>query len=109
MSDGIKQAKGLQWLRKGIPEPTGTVTVDFNATPARVRLSNRESGQGRLHDWLGGDRVYRIAEEVVGLGSYGRTLAVLTSGQLSTDRDLVEDYEDDEEKLVKSWTPRFRR
>ena len=56
-----------------------------------------------------GDRVYRIEEEVIGLGSYGRTLTVLTCGQLSTDWDLVEDDEDDEEKLVKSWTPRFRR
>jgi hypothetical protein len=109
MSDGIKQAKGLQWSRKGTPMLTGTGTADFNARPAHVRLSNRESGLGRLHDWLGGDRVYRIEEEVIGLGSYGRTLTVPTCGQLSTDRDLVEDDEDDEEKLVKSWTPRFRR
>ena len=47
------------------PVPTGTVTGDFDARPAHVRLSNRESGQGRLHDRLGGDRVSRIEERPV--------------------------------------------
>jgi hypothetical protein len=109
MSNGIKQAKGLQWLRKGTPVPAGTTTADFNARPANVRLGKRDGGQGRLNDWLGGDRVYQIEEEVIGLGSYGRTLTVLTCAELSMNKDLVEDDEDDEEKLVESWTPRFRR
>jgi hypothetical protein len=55
-----------------------------------------------------GDKVYRVTEEVVGLGSYGRTLTVLTCKTLSMRIEAVEE-DDDEETLVESWTPRFRR
>jgi hypothetical protein len=68
----------------------------------------REAGEGRLNDWLGGDRPYRVTEEVVGLGQYGRTLTILACKNLSL-RAEAEDPEDDEDALIESWTPRFRR
>lgn len=108
MSDGLKQAKGLSWVRKGTPVPTGTVTASFNARPDNVRTGQRDSGDGRLNDWMDGERVYAITEEVVGLGHYGRTLTVLTCKALTTRVEEAED-EDDDEALVESWTPRFRR
>jgi hypothetical protein len=45
-----------------------------------------------------------LNEEVVGLGGYGRTLTVL-SAQDAVD---VEELQEDEE-LIESWKPRFRR
>jgi hypothetical protein len=108
MSDGLKQAKGVSWLRKGTPVPAGTATASFNAKPENVRTGQRDAGDGRLNDWMGGERVYRITEEVVGLGQYGRTLTTLTCNNLSL-RAEAEEAEDDEEALIESWTPRFRK
>lgn len=108
MSDGLKQAKGLSWVRKGTPVPAGTVTASFNSKPENVRAGKRDAGEGRLNDWMDGERIYRVTEEVVGLGQYGRTLTVLTCKGLSLRTD--EDESDaDEDALIESWTPRFRR
>jgi hypothetical protein len=60
-----------------------------------------------LNDWMGGERTYRAREEVVGLGQYGRTLTVLTCAGLSAEKES--EYDDEESKLIESWTPRFRR
>jgi predicted transcriptional regulator len=108
MSDGLKQAKGLTWLRKGTPIPSGTITAAFNARAENVRAGQRDAGDGRLNDWMGGDHIYKVTEEVVGLGQYGRTLTALTCKTLTTRIESVED-DDDEEALIESWTPRFRR
>jgi glycerol-3-phosphate dehydrogenase len=45
-----------------------------------------------------------LREEVVGLGNWGRTLTVLTADDLP---DL--DVEREDEEIVESWKPRFRR
>lgn len=108
MSDGLKQAKGLTFLRKGIGVPPGTVTAQFNASPDNIRTGQRDEGERRLSDWMGGERSYRITEEVVGLGQYGRTLTILTCKALSL-RSETDTDEDDEEALIESWTPRFRK
>lgn len=107
MSDGLKQAKGLRWLKKGMAVPARSVTASFNARPENIRTGERDAGDGRLNDWMDGDRVYRVTEEVIGLGHYGRTLTILTCGSLSLRGD-AEDCDDDEEALIDSWTPRFR-
>ena len=108
MSDGLKQAKGMAWVRKGTPVPPGTVTANFNAKPENVRTGQRDSGDGRLNDWMDGERVYQVTEEAVGLGQYGRTLTVLTCKNLSMRVEEAEDDED-EDTLIDSWTPKFRR
>ena len=58
----------------------------------------------RWYEWFGGEKTIVLEEEIVGLGSYGYTLTVLSSDLLADDPDEVED---EEEKLVASWTPRF--
>lgn len=108
MSDGLKQAKGLTWVRKGTPVPAGSITARFNAEPSNVTSGRREAGDGRLNDWVGGDRPYRVTEEVLGLGQYGRTLTILTCKNLSL-RAEADEPEDDEDALIDSWTPKFRR
>ena len=108
MSDALKQVKGLRWLRKGTPVPRRTITAEFNAKPENVRTGGRAAGDGNLDEWMDGERNHRIVEEVVGLGQYGRTLSVLTCRGLGEHAELIED-EDDEEAMIESWTPRFRR
>jgi hypothetical protein len=47
-----------------------------------------------------------LSEEIVGLGSYGKTLTVLSSEKLGGDDGHGDD---DDDRLAESWTPRFRR
>jgi Zn-dependent peptidase ImmA (M78 family) len=108
MSEGLKEAKGLKWMRKGTPVPGGTVTESFNARAENVRTGQKDSGDGNLRDWMDTERGYSITEEVIGLGQYGRTLTVLTCTSLTARVEEAED-EDDEEKMIESWTPRFRK
>jgi hypothetical protein len=107
MSEGLKEAKGISWIRKGTLVPGGTATAAFNALPENVRTGERDGGEGRLNDWMGGERTYRVQEEVVGLGQYGRTLTVLTCHGLSAEKES--EYDDEEQELIESWTPKFRR
>jgi Zn-dependent peptidase ImmA (M78 family) len=107
MSEGLKHAKGLSWLRKGTAVPTGTVTESFNARPENIRQGQKATGDGDLRNWMDGERRYNITEEVVGLGQYGRTLTVLACKNL-TSRVEVDANDDAEEELIESWTPRFR-
>lgn len=107
MSDGLKGAQGISWIRKGTPVPDGTLTAAFNARTENIRRGSRDAGDGRLNDWMGGEQDYRVREEVVGLGQYGRTLTVLSCSALTSEGGY-DDEQDDEEKLVESWTPRFR-
>lgn len=109
MSDGLKQAKGLNFLRKGTPVPANTATSEFNADKDNVRVGQRHSGEGSLRDWMDGDRAYRVIEEVVGLGQYGRTLTVLTCPSLTLRPEADTDDEDEERDLIESWTPRFKK
>jgi Zn-dependent peptidase ImmA (M78 family) len=106
MSEGLKQAKGITWLRKGAPVPTATLTSRFIQQPENVRVGARDTAVCHLNDWMDGDRVYRVVEEVVGLGQYGRTLTVLTCASLSEEPD--EEGQEDEDVLDR-WTPKFRR
>ena len=105
MSDALKDVEGINWIRKGEGLSRGTATLAFNQNPEHIRRSDRDEGVSDLQDWFGGDRSLSVAEQVIGLGSYGKTLTVLTA--LDIDRQ-IEDLEDEEE-LVDSWTPRFRR
>jgi Zn-dependent peptidase ImmA (M78 family) len=108
ISDGLKEAKGLSWVRKGTPVPPGTATAAFNVRTENIRTGQRDAGEGRLNDWMDGERVYRVTEEVVGLGQYGRTLTVLTCRAL-TMRVEADDEDEDEDALIDSWTARFGR
>ena len=60
-------------------------------------------------DWLGGTRSVKLAEEVVGLGHYGKTLTVLSSRSLALADEGYEDEEREEADLIEGYTPRFRR
>ncbi|HBN22564.1 MAG TPA: hypothetical protein DD412_04940 [Holosporales bacterium] len=104
MSDTLKEFRGLDWLRKGAPVPGYTFTHNFNKKASNVSDGVRKDGDTNLQHWFGGDHEIEMLEEIIGLGSYGKTLTVLSTSDLPTIEDL-----DEEEALMESWTPRFKR
>ncbi|MGH9160060.1 MAG: ImmA/IrrE family metallo-endopeptidase [Vicinamibacteraceae bacterium] len=104
MSDALQELAGNNRISKNDLLPPGTVTAEFNKDPDRVRRAERTAGTSDLQDWIGGPYGVELAEEVVGLGGYGKTLTVLMATS-AVDPDELQDDED----LIESWRPRFRR
>jgi hypothetical protein len=107
MSDAMKTLPKLAWLRKGTKLPSGTGTARLAGDPAKVRAGERVRDEADVRDWLGGTTSHGISEESIGLGGYGKVLTVLSSRTIGREEDDL-DEEEDEEALIKSWTPRFR-
>ena len=102
MSDPMKSLPEITWPKKGDLVPLRTATEKMNADPACIALLGRAETEIDILDWLGGRRSVQGTEQVMGLGSYGRTLTVLSVDEMDED-------EDEDESLIESWTPRFRR
>ncbi len=105
LSDSMKSLPELTWPRKGSAVPAGTETARFNQTTERIAQAARSECDIDIMDWFGGRRSVEATEEVVGLGSYGKTLTVLTCPSLVD--ETYQDEDDDEEDLIDRWTPRF--
>lgn len=105
MSDALKEVKGLSWIRKGEGLSKGTATYAFNRDADRVRRVDRIEATSDLQDWFASDLSIEITEQVIGLGSYGKTLTVLTAPHLEDEMEEI----DEEEEFVESWRPRFGR
>lgn len=108
LSNTMKSLPEITWHKKGDPVPRGTATSRLNADPNLAARAERAEADIDIMDWLGGSRSVQGTEEVIGLGSYGKTLTVLTCPSL-VDETYQEDEGDEEENLIESWTPRFHR
>jgi IrrE N-terminal-like domain len=104
MSDALRDVDGIDWIRKREALPRNTPTFAFNQDSGKVRQAVQVEATSNFKDWFGGHLSIEIREDVIGLGDYGKTLTVLHEIYIPD-----EDEDDDEEKLVESWTPRFRR
>lgn len=104
MSETLKAVDGIDWIRKREAVPRSTPTFAFNQDAENVRRAVRIEETSNLQDWFGGRRSIEISEDVIGLGSYGKTLTVLYDIAVPDP-----DEEEDEASLIESWTPRFRR
>jgi hypothetical protein len=104
LSESFKKLDKLTFLKKGVPLPR-THTLRFNRDPQNFHSSHSTCGQTSLAEWFSCGRRLPLDEEVIGLGSYGFTLTVLSSEELAEDPD-DESYEE-EQSLQQSWTPRF--
>jgi len=103
LSESFKKFGRLGMLRKGSPLPN-TITSRFNSDPKNVESSKRASDGSTLSHWFDGPQSISLDEQVIGLGSYGYTLTVLTSENLSEDPD---EEEDEEARLIESYIPKF--
>lgn len=84
MSDSFKKLRKSGFLRKGDPLPF-TATRDFNEDTTNIRAGRSAVAETDLRNWFGCQERIRLDEEIVGLGSYGLTLTVLSSDALSGD------------------------
>lgn len=110
MSNSLRDFDGLDWIRKDSPLPPESGTHEFNLADANVLRGARRSGGSNLQDWFGGPHRQRITEQTVGLGTYGKTLTILTGMQPPDELEDDDDENDEEDEgLIESWTPRFRR
>lgn len=103
LSESFKDLNPSSFPRQGNPLPH-TSTKTFNLNENDVLFGERVCGQTTLVDWFGGNTDVPLDEEVIGLGRYGYTLTVLSSEELP-----IPSYEDDDEedRLLESWTPKF--
>ena len=110
LSDLMKKSlPGLSWPVKGSKISGRTLTSTFNENSARVLSADQDViPDTDIQEWLGGDHSSPAMEEVIGLGSYGKTLTVLTCLSLQ-DETYKDDDEEDEDSLIDSWTPRFHK
>lgn len=103
MSSSLKNYDGIDWLKQRERVPNNTVSFALNASQENIINNVRMQDTSNLQDWFGGHRRIEIAEDVIGLGRYGKTLTVLHSIELPEPED-----EEDERELIESWTPRFK-
>lgn len=103
LSQALKEFPDLEWLRPGSTLPICSETAKFNRNPVNVRERRIAKAESELQDWFNGSSCQTIVEEVVGLGQYEKTLTLLYNIQ------LPEEVENDDEELIESWKPRFRR
>ena len=104
MSKTLQEIANGNGVYKGELLPSGTPTYNFNLDLDRIARADRVTGVSELQDWMGGRYQVEMDEDVIGLGGYGQTLTLLTA-RSAVD---LEELEQDEE-LVESWRPRFRR
>jgi hypothetical protein len=104
MSDELKTLKGIDWIRKREAVPRETATYAFNQDASRVVGGARADGTSNLQHWFGGTYDVEVTEDIVGLGSYGRTLTLLYEIEPPD-----EDEREQDAAMRESWTPRFRR
>jgi hypothetical protein len=109
MSSSLRDFDGLDWIRKGSLLPTHCATREFNLDDSNVRCGLKAEGRSALQDWFGGPYRQNIREEVAGLGSYGKTITVLTGMEPPDEQDVDDSDDDGHESLEESWTPRFHR
>ena len=96
MSATLKERRGLNWIKKNSGIPDGTATATFNKDPKNVTQARRVTSRSTMDAWFDCGGSLEVVEEVVGLGSYGRTLTVLWGESL---RDPDEEEESEENDL----------
>ena len=103
LSQSMKSLPEMLWPTKNSPVPDNSLTEKFNKNINLVVTGVCDEDEIDIRDWLGGSKSVQIKEEVQGLGSYGKTLTVLSCSE-----DLEEiRCNNEEEVLLDKWTPKF--
>jgi hypothetical protein len=104
MSKRFRDLRGLAWIKRGVPIPRRTATCRFVGDPRRILDADQDESTVSLQEWFDDGPDIQLVEQVIGLGSYGKVLTVLTA-----DESVDEEESEEEEELVRSWTPSFSR
>jgi hypothetical protein len=104
MSPALLEIAGSNRIDRDDLVPPKGPTDWFNEDQGRVRAAGRHEGTSDLQDWIGGRHSVELAEEIAGLGGYGRTMTVLSANGVVDVEELEEEAD-----VIESWRPRFRR
>jgi Zn-dependent peptidase ImmA (M78 family) len=95
VSGAMEEIRGLRSLRKGTLLPPTSLTATFNKDQANIVGGCQDGGYSPLDDWFDGvPSGIEMTEDVVGLGTYGRTLTVLFNDAGMPDEDDGDDDDD---------------
>ena len=92
MSEAIKELKGIGWIKRGDLIPKSSNTYDFNSDKNNITSRLVVEGTTILDNWFENAPAVEMNEDVVGLGSYGKTLTVLFTNEALDDED-EDEYE----------------
>ena len=95
MSGALEEVPGLKWLKKGSPIAPDTTTYEFNKDQDNITSCRTAEGWSALDLWFEDAPDIEMKEDVVGLGTYGKTLTVLYTDQ-AIDVDEEEGEEDED-------------
>ena len=91
LSDSLRDLKGTQWPTRGMMLPPRSETAAFNRKPSNVADGETAEGASPLSHWLDGDCDAEMNEDVIGLGTYGRTLTLLFTDEVLIDEEEFEE------------------
>jgi Zn-dependent peptidase ImmA (M78 family) len=96
ISDALLQVPKLRSLRKGSALPPRSETAKFNRAKSNITSGRQASAYTSLDEWFDEAPEIEMKEDVVGLGSYGKTLTVLfTQEAIEVNDDQDSDDDDD--------------
>ena len=104
LSDKLKAIPNVTWPKIGARIPRDTATAKLSGNQTQVESADRAEAEVDLQLWFDGDRDIAAVEQVIGLGNYGKTLTVISCTEEPSD-----DFNEEDEDLIESWTPRFKK
>ena len=109
MSRRIRAHKWSRRYWKSEWVPQRSATSDLAKSPGAIKRSETREGSALLCEWFeGAPSRLEATEEVVGLGSYGRTLTVLHAPDLLDPEDLEEETSAAEASRTGDWKDALR-
>ena len=87
MSEAIRELKGIEWIKRGDLIPRSSKTYDFNRDINNITSGLVPESTTTLDNWFENAPAVEMNEDVVGLGSYGKTLTVLFTNEALDDYD----------------------
>lgn len=81
MSSVLSDIPNIGWPKKGSLVPPDSYTYGFNKDKANIINAQQTEGWANLSDWLDDAPEIEMKEDVIGLGSYGKTLTVLFTSE----------------------------
>jgi len=94
MSEALKEYKGIDWPKKNTPLPFSVRTYEFNMDAKNILNHKEDSDTTDLMSWFGGNREVGATEEIIGLGSYGKTMTVISLKDFADEEDENKDIEE---------------
>jgi hypothetical protein len=88
LSQTLSDLPNIRWIKKGSLIPPNSCTCDFNKDKANITNAKRVEGWTDLSTWLEDAPEIEMKEDVIGLGSYGKTLTILfTTEAIDTENE----------------------